>query len=64
MVPEPSAMPFMPSAFAGLLEPLDRRLKIGHRRPHAGAGTNPHDAITLTRQTCGRQTPSVALAIP
>src|SRR5205085_9457352 len=36
MVPEPSAMPFMPSAFARLLEPLDRREVARAVRAHDG----------------------------
>src|SRR5258708_20860297 len=45
MVPEPSAMPFMRSAFADLLEPLDRRVvarAVGaHGGDHGvGAGEN------------------------
>jgi IS4 transposase len=36
MVPEPSAMPFMRSAFADLLEPLDRRVVARVVRGHDG----------------------------
>jgi putative transposase len=36
MIPEPSAMPFMRSAFARLLEPLDRRVVARAVRAHDG----------------------------